>query len=339
MKKSYLIILFFFIVAALDLRAQDYNLDELRQAPEKNSLPVRTPQMSIHDLDIQGPDLNLKINYWRNWTTFSINANQATFSDNFNNGGVNSISLGSMFNTKWDYTRDNKTFISEMDLRYGVVQNENQLSRKSQDRIWWDNKFSLKFAPKWGFFAALTFETQFDVGWRYENRAGVDTRVQRISNFMAPGYLTQSLGLEYKPDQFSSIRFGTGTARQTFVLDDEVLLPESPLDLPPEARFGVPFPGTFRNELAFQILATTDRDLSSMLHLKAQYEFFANYEEFRNARHRLDAILTARVSRVISVMFNATLLYDPLQIPDQTFANTLQRSQLIGIGISYKFPR
>lgn len=335
MKKLYLIILFFFIVAALDLQAQDYDLDELRQAPARNSLPVRAPEMSIRPVEIKNPNLNLKINYWRHWTNFAINANQATFSDNFNNGGVNSISLGSMFNTKWDYTRENKTFISELDLRYGVVQNENQLSRKSQDRIWWDNKFSVKFAPKWGFFAALTFETQFDNGWQYQNVDGVDTRVRKISNFMAPGYLTQSLGLEYKPDQFSSIRFGTGTARQTFVLDDEV----QSQNQNENTRFGVEIPGRFRNEIAFQILAVTDRDLSSMLHLKAQYEFFANYEEFRNARHRLDVILNARVSRVISVMFNAVLLYDPLQIPNENFSNTLQRSQLIGIGISYKFPR
>jgi len=330
MKKRYLLVTFVLVVAScFSGRAQEYDLKELRQAPEKNSLPVRTPDLSIRDVAVQAPDLDLKINYWRNWTTFSISANQATFSDNWNNGGVNSVSLSGFFNTKWDYTRENKNFVSELDLRYGKVKNENQLARKSQDRVWWDNKYSVKFATKWAFFASLTYETQFDEGWEYETTAaGADTATRKISNFMAPGYLTQSLGIEFKPDAFSSIRFGTGTARQTFVLDDAV---ESQAD--DGYRYGIEMPGRFRNEIAFQLLATTDRDLSKMLHLKASYELFANYQAFDKIRHRLDVLLTANVSRVISVLFNTTLLYDPLQLDE------LQRSQSLGIGITYKFPR
>lgn len=323
------------ISACASVKAQEYDLNDLRQAPPTNSLPVRIPAASVRDVSLDDASLDLNINYWRNWTSFSINANQATFSDNWNAGGVNSISLGSFFNTKWDYTRGDKNFISEIEFRYGQTKNENQLARKSQDRIFWDNRYSIKFARSWSFFASLSFESQFDRGFQYSSPGGVDTRGNRISNFMAPGYLTQSLGVEYKPDQYSSIRFGTGTARQTFVLDDNVqpVNPQTSTD-----RFGVPSPGRFRNELAFQLRADTDRDLTRNLHLRATYEFFANYEELYNARHRLDAILTARVTRVISVLFNATLLYDPLQIPNETFSETLQRSQILGIGLNYKFP-
>lgn len=357
MKHYYLLIACFAIGLYFPVQAQEeFDLNELRQAPPTNALPVRVPAASLRDVDIQAPSLDLKINYWRNWTTFSITANQATFSENFVNGGVNSISIAALFNTKWDYTRDNQTFVSELDLRYGKLRNQDQLARKNQDRIWWDNKYSYKFSRKWGFFGAVTFESQFDRGFQYETTSdGRDSVGRRISNFLAPGYLTQSLGIEYKPDQFSSIRFGTGTLRQTFVMDNAVRNPSAPaeaitdLQRQGEVRFGIPYPGRFRNELAFQVVAMTDRDLTKSLHLKAQYEFFANYEEWSNARHRLDVILNARVSRVISVLFNTTLLYDPLQIPpemdgngqpeSQTFSDILQRSQLLGIGITYKFPR
>lgn len=36
---------------------------------------------------------------------------------------------------------------------------------------------------------------------------------------MAPGYITESVGIEYTPDKTFSLRFGTGTARQTLILD------------------------------------------------------------------------------------------------------------------------
>ncbi|GAA4804838.1 DUF3078 domain-containing protein [Olivibacter ginsenosidimutans] len=346
MNIRHLLVAFILLGFFLPLHAQNQDLNELRQAPSKNSLPVKAPRLSIHDVSIQNPNLNLKINYWRNWTTFGINANQASFSDNWQNGGVNSIALGLTFNTKFDYTKDNKNFTSELDLKYGKVKNKDQLARKANDRILWDNKYAIKFSKKWSFFTSLTFESQFDKGFSYQTVNGKDTINQRISNFMAPGALTESVGLEVQPFTGFSVRFGTGTLRQTFVLDDRVLPPDEntlndPAALAEYKRFGVPWPQTFRNELAFQIVANLDRNLSDNLNIKARYAFFANYGEWGDASHRLDATLTARVSRVISVTLNGIALYDPLQFKDNDAynGNILQTSQSLAIGILYKFPR
>ena len=340
MSIRYLIIMLFLTVAFFTANAQTPELNDLRQAPSKNSLPVRTPDLSIRDVEVQNPNLDLKVNYWRNWTTFGVNANQASFSDNWQNGGVNSIALGATFNTKFDFTRENKNFTSELDLKYGKVKNKEQLARKANDRILWDNKYSIKFSKKWSFFASLTFESQFDAGWEY--RRNPETQQEetgrKISNFMAPGYLTESIGLEVQPFTGFSIRFGTGTARQTFVLDDRVLLPIVEGDPLPDQRFGVPYPETFRNEVAFQIVSNLDRNLSQNINIKARYAFFANYGEWDNASHRLDATLTARVSRVISVTMNGIALYDPLQLQD-TEGTKLQTAQSLAIGLLYKFPR
>lgn len=331
MNIRYLLVVFF-LGAVFTVKAQDYDLNDLRQAPKKNSLPVRAPKMSIRDVDIQDPNLNLKINYWRNWTTFGVNVNQGSFSGNWQNGGVNSIALGAAFNTKFDYTRENKNFTSELDLKYGKLKNKEQLPRKTNDRILWDNKYAIKFAKKWSFFASVTFESQFDKGFEYgKDAAGKEITTRRISNFMAPGYLTESIGLELTPDKSLSIRFGTGTARQTFVLDDSVLVPQK--DANDTTRFGVPRPGQFRNELAFQIVANLDRNLSENINIKARYAFFANYGQWGDASHRLDATLTARVTRVISVTLNGIVLYDPLQ------DSKVQTAQALAIGLLYKFPR
>ena len=308
--------------------AQDPDLDQLRQAPPKESLPVKVPNLSIQEVVVPQSTLDLKVNYWRTWTSFGINANQASFSDNWNGGGVNSISIGGTFDRKSTYTKDNKNFTTQLILRYGTLKNKDQLARKSNDRIFWDNKAGFKLSKSWSLFASLALETQFVEGYTYfRDEDGNDTRGAVISNFMAPGYITESVGIEYTPDKSFSLRFGTGTARQTFILDDRLVFDD-------KKSFGVDTGKNFRNELAFQLVANLNRDLTDNLNITSRYAFFANYNELDEASHRLDATLTARVSRVINVSLSGIVWYDK-NIGD----GKVQTSQNLALGIMYKFPR
>src|SRR3546814_15187643 len=89
--------------------------------------------------------------------------------------------------------------------------------------MYWDNKLSLKMSKSWSVFTSLTFDSQFDVGNSFgKDIDGRDSITVVISNFLAPGRLTESLGLEYMPDKTFSMRFGTGTARQRFGLDERI---------------------------------------------------------------------------------------------------------------------
>lgn len=309
--------------------AQEPDLDELRQAPPQESLPVDIPELKIQEVEIPQSALDLKVNYWRTWTTFGINANQASFSDNWKGGGVNSISVGATFDWKSTYTKDDKNFTTQLVLKYGTLKNKDQLSRKSNDRIFWDNKAAIKLAKSWSLFASLAWETQFVEGYNYfKDDDGNDTRGDVKSNFMAPGYITESVGIEFTPDKSFSLRFGTGTARQTFILDDRLVFDN-------KKSFGVDTGKNFRNELAFQLVANLNRDLSENLNITSRYAFFANYNELDKASHRLDATLTARVSRIINVSLSGILLYDE-NIDEE---EPLQASQSLALGITYKFPR
>ncbi len=328
MRNSYCTIsvfLFFFIGFATSLKAQDLN--ELREVPPKNGLKVEQPAMVLEEIVISPKGLELEVNYWRNWTSFGINANQGAFSDNWNGGGVNSVSIGLVFDHKAEYVKDDKSFVSQMAMQYGKVQNKGQSARKSRDRIFWDNKAALKFSKNWSFFASLALETQFDVGYAYsKNSEGEEVRSSPISNFMAPGYITESVGLEYKPDKTFSLRLGTGTARQTFIADKRIIDETKP-------KFGVPAGKNFKNELAFQVVGNLDKNLSTNLNLKARYAFFANYEELNKASHRLDATVAARVSRVMNVSLSTVVWYDKNVVDD------VQISENLALGVVYKFPR
>jgi hypothetical protein len=327
MKKfSYFIILLLLtIVASFSVQAQ--NLDDLRQVPPKDALKVGTPPMLMEEIIIPQKTLDLKVSYWRNWTSFGINANQSSFSDNWNGGGVNSISVGMLFDHKSEYIKNDKSFVTQVSLKYGKVKNKEQSARKSNDRIFLDNKAALKFSKYWSFFASVALETQFDAGYSYSrNEFGDEVRSAPISNFMAPGYITESVGVEFNPDKTFSLRLGTGTARQTLILDNRLVFEDRP-------NFGVEAGKNFKNELAFQVVANLNRKIGKNLDLSSRYAFFANYEELENASHRLDATLAARVSRVINVSLSTVVWYD------KNVVSEIQMSENLALGIMYRFPR
>src|SRR5690606_22653373 len=93
--------------------AQTYDIDELRRKPDSNSLKVESPNLDIRPVTLPMSALDLRVIYWRHWSSFGINANQSSFSDNWTGGGVNSISVGLLLNHTSDYTRDNTNFVTE----------------------------------------------------------------------------------------------------------------------------------------------------------------------------------------------------------------------------------
>jgi len=324
----YIFIALMGICNGVSLYAQTLDLQALRLKPDSVELTVIKPQIQAEPIALAASSLDLKVIYWRHWSSFGVNANQASFSDNWNAGGVNSISVGGNITHKSDYTKNNASFVTEVSLQYGKIKNKDQSARKSNDRLFWDNKLSLKISKNWSLFTSLTFESQFDQGFKYEKRSDGSDSLVLISNFMAPGYLTESFGVEYKRDKTFSLRIGTGTARQTFITDSRLA--------PTEAsgpRFGVVPGHTFRNDLAFQLTANLDKNLNDNLNLKSRYNLFANYKKIGDPAHRLDATLTARVTRLINVTFNGILIYDT------TVDTKMQVSQTLALGLLYKLPR
>ncbi|HUH32553.1 MAG TPA: DUF3078 domain-containing protein [Daejeonella sp.] len=333
MSIRYLLFLLLCVLFTNPLKGQDTSslpdtirLKELREYPRKNSLPVRKPILLLEPVDLPSDSLELKVNYWRNWISFGVNFNQASFSNNWSSGGVNSLALGTTFGYKTDYTKGDKNFVSELLLQYGKQKNKDQLERKTADRIFWDNKVGLKLSRSWNFFGSLNFESQFEKGYSFsKDTDGREVRTL-LSRFMAPGYLTESVGFEYKPVKYFFLRIGTGTARQTFVLDTSIHRTNP-------KNFGVAPGHRFRNELAFQLVSSFDKDVATNVNLKSRYVMFANYEHLKAIDHRLDVTVTARVNRLINVALSGVVLYD-----DDT-GNKIQASQTMSLGLVYKLQK
>lgn len=257
---------------------------------------------------------------WKKAIQAGLNLNQASFSDNWKGGGTNSISLGVFLNAKSNYETDKISFDNVLQTQYGVVKNQGQGMRKNSDRIFFDSKLGYKLKPKWDLFISVNYMSQFAPGYNY----GIDTLGNEnkilISRFMSPGYLTSSLGLEYRPVEYFWMRFGAGSVRQTFVLDTTVYhgVPKN---------YGVPIGKKVRNEVAFQFIANFDKNIAKNISLKARYMAFANYETLRAIDSRLDVSLTARVTKIVNVNLTGTVLYD------EDMDYKIQYTQALSLGI------
>lgn len=274
--------------------------------------------MRVHAQD--DPDTT----YWRKDFNVGLSFTQASFTSNWTGGGVNSIGANALLNFKARYRKDKHSWDSEIDLAYGIVQNEGQGGRKSIDRVFLDTKYGRSLGEKWELFTSANLLTQFANGFNYDVEfPNGEVRDSLISQFFAPAFLTFAWGFQYQPVDYFNIRLSPSTPRFTFVMDDGLS------DL---GAYGVDPGDQVRAEwLAFQALVDFDKDIAENLNLKWKYLLFINYEnpEFDEWDHRLDLILSARVNKYISVNLGAIVIYDFDQVDE------VQLNQFFNLGLTY----
>lgn len=284
----------------------------------------------------QAPDIAaiakvVKDTTWQAKTEFGINFNQGSFNTAWTGGGVNSISLGVFFNALREFKKGKHTWRNDLQSQYGIVKNAGLQPRKSFDRLFLDSKYGYELGKHWSLVGVINFQTQFARGYTFETRPDSGEIRKKISNFLAPGYLTEAIGIQYNPVPYFYMTFSPGALRQTFVIDDEVYL-----NTPDQTNYGVPVGKKVRNEVALaQLIANFDKNLTENINLKWRYQLFASNDKHRNTSfhtdHRLDASITAKIHKYFNVNVSAIMLYDDDQIA------RVQWAQALSIGFLYKF--
>jgi len=266
---------------------------------------------------------------WKKSVKAGLNLNQSSFSSNWKAGGVNSFGFNAFLNAKANYKKEKDSWNNEIDMLFGMVNNDGQGYRKTLDRIYMDTKFGHRLSDEWGWFSALNFSSQFAEGFKYTKDANGVEQGSLISDFLAPAFVTGSLGFEYHPNENFKVRLAPIASRITIVQNSNRYLAVDSL-----APYGVEAGKTIRIEaLAFQMLAEYNRDIAENLNLKWRYQLFANYEtlEMKTIDHRLDLNLTAKVNKFVNVSLGGILLYDF----DQD--SGVQLSQAFSLGVLYTF--
>lgn len=303
---------------------------------KRSPLPARVGTLTFKPIKIAPVVVDEKVNYWKTTTAIGIDVNQGSFSKNWKAGGVNSLAVGGLLNYRAAYSKESYSFTSEVRLEYGKINNKDQLQKKTKDRIFWDNKAGLQLSKSWFFYGSVTFESQFDRGYAYFRDDNGPEQQSLISKFMAPGYLTESIGFEYRPVPYFSTRIGTGTAKQTFLLDTAVINPRfNGGNFGLRQRQGARPPQTFRNELAFQVTSELrDKEILKNVFLYARYNMFIPYDrKLEHVDHRLDVTLKSKINKFMNVTINGVGLFD------KDSDKEVQASQNLSLGFGFTFPR
>lgn len=272
-----------------------------------------------------GPNEMPKDTSWKISTEFGANLNQGTFSSNWTGGAVSSIAFGVFLNALGEYKKDRNTWRNDLQAQYGVVRNRGQQSRKSVDRIFFDTKYGRQLTDEWNFVINVNFLSQFTPGYDYKKTAFGEIMRNKVSGFFSPAYITEALGIEYKPVPHFFITFSPGAVRQTIVAD---------LDLYKTfpKNYGVPIGQRVRTEVALlQLVANFDKDVAKNMNLKFRYLMFANYQNLKAIDNRLDAMLTAKINKYWNVNLGTILIYDEDQ------STQIQFAQSLAIGFLYSF--
>ena len=262
--------------------------------------------------------------YWKTGKQFGANFSNAGFS-NWTAGGQNATGFNVFFNTKGEYARDKTSWVNDLQLQYGILDNGTGV-KKSIDRVFFDTKVGRKLSKVWSLVGGLNFQTQFTAGYKYGATSDKDVK---ISNLFAPAFITEYIGLEWKPKPFFNVVFAPGALRQTIVSDDDVREKKNGVLQP---AYGVPVGQSLQNDVGImQVVATFDKDIAKNVNLKLRYQLFVQANKIANMDNRLDAKLAAKINKYFSATFDLILLYDD----DQSFE--VQQARNLGLGFLYTF--
>jgi hypothetical protein len=270
---------------------------------------------------------------WRRAGLLSLNFTQVSLT-NWAAGGENSIAGNAIVNYFASYKRGKNAWDTNLDLGYGVLMQGNDDVRKSDDKIDVTTKYGRLAFKDWYYSAMLNFRTQFAPGYNYPNDS------VKISNLLAPAFVTLGLGMDYKPSVHFSLFISPVTARWIIVYDEP---------LSDMGAFGVDSGEIVRTEVGALLKATLNVDLAKNVNLQSTLDLFSNYlDEPGNIDVNWHMLLSVKINKYFSASLSTQLLYDDNTM--LTFYKSdgetvdhigpgVQFKEVLGIGFAYNFAR
>lgn len=263
------------------------------------------------------------------WTTSgstTLNFSQVSL-NNWAAGGKSSMSGVLMVNYVANYKKDKLSWDNTFDFRYGFLKEEDMDLRKSDDKIDISSKLGIEAAGKWNYSALMNFKSQFAPGYNYPDTDNA------ISKFMAPGYLSFGVGMDYKTD-ILSVMMAPASGKLTFVTDD---------DLAAEGAFGVEPGNNLRAELGATVKAQLKKDIMENVTLDTKVDLFSNYlDQPKNIDVDWTFKIIMKVNDYLSANLITQMIYDndvKIQGDDETLPPSpgLQFMESFGVGLTFKF--
>jgi hypothetical protein len=247
---------------------------------------------------------------WTHKGNIGINLGQSSYT-NWAAGGQNSLTALGAFNYEIHYLKNKFKWDNTLNLSLGYcVYSFKKKPIKTDDLIEFSSLATFKATKQLNYGAELAFRSQFAKGFDYAKDS-----THYISKFLAPGYLTLGLGIEWVPNKYFSLYFAPVTGRITFVNDQH---------LAEVGAYGVE-PGYFnpndstewipgkkiRYEFGARAVAKFQYPIAKNIDFSTKLELFSNYLDHPE---RIDVdwqnMLVLKVNDWLSANLSTHLIYD-----------------------------
>ena len=263
---------------------------------------------------------------WKTGGLFNLNFGQGSQS-NWSAGGDDfSLSINSYLGFYAFYKKGRYSWDNTLDLNFGYTNTTSLGSRKNDDRIDLLSKVGYALNPKLNLATLFNFHTQFAKGYNYNS----SNSKELLSNFLSPGYILLSLGLDYKPADGLSIFVSPITSRWTIVQNDS---------LSAKGAYGVTPGKKVKNEIGAFVSVNYLKNLNKIITYKGRLDLFSNYEHNpQNIDVLMNNMFTAKLSKVLTASLGLDLIYDDdVKLFGKNHDSPgLQLKSLIGVGLSVK---
>ena len=277
--------------------------------------------------------------YWTNGILTQVGFSQVSLT-NWAEGGSANISLNGLIDANANYAKDKMIFENRLKVSYGFVQSFdkgtplNQQFSKSDDRIQLDSKWGWMLKDKFYFSALFNFRTQMSPAYSYSTETdavtGEEVTIRTAqSRFLAPGYVSLGLGVNYRPFNFLSFNLSPATGNLVIVTDPNLRETYgNGLDQAVRAEFGAQLKMDIN--YAYKIFK-----ISSALTLFSNY---LNHPEHVQVYWDVDASLA--LTKILTLTVRTNLIYDEnIKIADASGveAPRVQFKEIVSLGLTWTF--
>jgi len=283
--------------------------------------------------------IEVKPQYWKFLSEASFVFNQAMIK-NWVKGGESNITtlLDITGNANYSNKEKNIKWDNQGRIKFGLITSAGNGIRKNTDQLDLVSKFNHKAFGKFDFSATMLFKTQLAFGYKYPNDSVV------VSKFFNPASLTLGLGLDYKPNDNTSINFAPLSYKGTYVPDTAMIDP---------TKHGLQANQRARHEPGMSVQISHKTTIFKEINMINKVRLFTNYiDNPLNIDIDWELIATTKLNWFTDIRLNTHLIYDddtlipvtdengePVMNNDGTQKKQpmIQFKELIGLSIIFRF--
>ncbi|MCB2220669.1 MAG: DUF3078 domain-containing protein [Bacteroidetes bacterium] len=293
-------------------------------------------------------ELSDTTSYWKLAATGMLNLNQVAYA-NWTEGGESNIAGNTIAMAKANYLKAGFKADNFVSMAYGMTWNNEQGMRKTDDKLDIGTTIGYEAFENWFYSMMVNLKTQFGPGYKYPDDSTL------VSDFMSPGRLYLSMGMEYKPDEKTSVFISPASGKFIFVLN-QILADQGAYGVRPaevDTAGHILVHGlNYQPRFGLNLVVSLNREIMKNVIMDTKLNPHNNYmDETLENRWNFDVdwetALNFKINSFLSSMVYLHLMYDnDLNLPTYEFIEgqrvetgqgpKLQVKENFGIGVMIK---